>query len=149
MAFAWVGISSDKSDRVLNDTTKILTEIQNKFTFIEKQKIFGYCTISDMIAEIGLKEIINIYDKWKEDQKNEFHVGEEVKGKESGNLSWIICVGDNTIVTIFNNGHIFTYDKNEITKTGRFNKTLADIINGGIEKNCLIKDIKYIEEDFR
>lgn len=144
-------IKCGESDTLIIETTtldiiwRILLDVDNMPWQLIK-KIFGYCTLTEVIRNMKPQDIIEKYYAWKEEESHIFHVGEEVKGKESGNLSWIICVGDNTIVTIFNNGHIFTYDKNEITKTGRFNKTLADIINGGIEKNCLIKDI---EEDLR
>ena len=146
MGAQWLGINEDISDKILDDTSKILREIQNRFTYEEKLDIFCYSTMSEMIVGLGLKEILNRYNKWQDDQRHIFHVGEEVKGKESGRLSWVTCVEDTTVVTMLNNGHFFTYNKNRITKTGKFNKTLADIMNGGLERNSVVK---YIEEDLR
>lgn len=116
---------------------KIIKEI-NYISNEDRKFYFKSSSIEDIIRKmVSADDLIAFYEDYK--QAKSFKVGDEVKIKDSDTHGWITYVGNTHINVLLNNGDFAIQEKNNITKTGKYNVTLANIIYNNM-KICTIID---------
>ena len=105
-----------------------------------KQKIFGYNTLTEVIRNMKPHNVVEKYYTWKDNESHNFHRGDQVRDTDNGDISWVTYVYEDKVYCLSEYGLIHEYSKKQIAKTGKFNKTLADMLFNGIENYCNIEE---------
>lgn len=121
-------IFNEETEKALDTLWTVERKLLDDLDCDTKNKIYGVCTLGGIIRFYSPAEVIHKYCNWENKLKQEFHIGDQVKGKESSNLSWVTYVGETTIATLDDYGRTGVLGKEEVYKTGKINKTLAELL---------------------
>ena len=114
---------------------KIIKDI-NYMSNEDRKFYFRFANIEEIISKmVSADDLIAFYEDYK--KAKSFKVGDEVKIIGIELYGWVTYVGDAHVTVLLHNGDFSSHYKNNISRTGRYNVTLAKALQNNM-KDCKI-----------